>query len=304
MSDSAKAPMVSVVMIAYNSAPYIDMAIKGVVNQRCDFPIQLVVCDDASTDNTREIAERWARQYPDTVEYHRNPHNLGVQGNYLEAFRHCNGKYLAFCDADDYWTCRTKLARQVGYMERHPECAICYHRVVNYYEETGEMSLSNGGGQKMQVHDAVELSQRNPITNMSVLSRASLVDLHNLPAWLGEVRLLDYAMHLLIAGSREGNTIHYMSRPMGVYRRSAQAIWSEAELGKRMGMAIDVRRYLIRHFEGRPEITENLEKAICAMERRLENPETGKISRSPLSVVRGMISRLLPVPRPARGNKF
>lgn len=294
----SECPMVSVVMVAYNSAKYIDMAIKGVVRQRTDFPIQLVVSDDASTDETPAIVEKWAQQYPDIIEYHRNHTNLGVQKNYLEAFKYCRGKYLAMCDADDYWTCHTKLARQVKYMENHPECAICYHRVINYYEETGEMSLSNGGGPKMQVHNAEELSKWNVITNMSVLSRRSLLDFDNLPTWLGEVRLLDYAMHLLIVASRPYATIHYMSRPMGVYRHSSQAIWTLSGMKARTEMAIDVRKHLIQQLSDRPEIVKNLEKACREMERVLGNPPQSPHKKRLISRLRAAISRLLPIPTP------
>lgn len=289
--------MVSVVMVAYNSAPYIGKAIKGVVRQRAGFPIQLVISDDASTDETAAICRQWAERYPDIIEYHRNPRNLGVQKNYLEAFRYCRGKYLAMCDADDYWTCRTKLRRQVGYMESHPECAICFHRVINYYEETGEMSLSNGD-RKMRVRNAEDLSKWNVITNMSVLSRRSLLDFDNLPEWLGEVRLVDYAMHLLFAASRPENTIHFMGRPMGVYRHSAEAIWTQTGVKERMRMAIDVRRHLIRQFSDHPEIVANLEKACRDMEAILANPPAGPRRRRSLSRLRGFLSRLLPVPQP------
>lgn len=290
--------MVSIVMIAYNSAKYIATAIQGVVSQRCNFPIRLIISDDASSDRTGEIVAEWMKRYPDIIEYHRNPENLGVQRNYLEAFRYCNGKYLAMCDADDYWICKTKLSRQVDYMEKHPECAICYHRVVNLYEDSSEMSLSNGGGHKMQVFNAVDLSRRNPITNMSALSRASLIDFANLPSWLADVRLLDYAMHMLVSGAKAGNTIHYMSRPMGVYRRYPQAIWSMAEQSQRMKMAIDVRRHLIRHFSANPEIVANLQKACSDMERKMDSPVEAPPKKSLLSRIRGLVSRLIPVPKP------
>lgn len=292
------APMVSVVMVAYNSGRYIDTAIRGVIRQITDFPVQLIISDDASSDDTRAIAEKWAKRYPGVVEYHRNSTNLGVQKNYLQAFKYCRGTYIAMCDADDYWTCHTKLSRQVRYMESHPDCAVCYHRVINYYEDSGEMSLSNGGGRKMQVHNAVDLSKWNVITNMSAMSRRSLLDFNNLPSWLADVRLIDYAMHMLFATALPGATIHYMSRPMGVYRHSAEAIWTQTGVKEKMQMAIDVRRHLIHELADRPEIVRNLEKQCKAMEQTLKNPPSGPAKRRLVSKIRGWISRLLPVPKP------
>lgn len=295
--ECEEGPKVSVVMVAYNSAKYIEDAIKGVVSQRVDFHIQLVISDDASTDETSAIVAKWKERYPSIIEYHRNDVNLGVQRNYLEALKHCRGEYIAMCDADDYWTCHTKLARQMRYMDRHPECAICYHRVVNYYEETGELSLSNGN-RKMRVRNAEDLSKWNVITNMSALSRRNLLDFRKLPEWLSEVRLIDYALHMLFAASQPGNTIHFMSRPMGVYRHSAQAIWTMTERNAKLQMAINVRRHLISQLSDHTEIVKNLEKACQDMERVMKTPAQKQLKRPLLSRIRAAVSRMLPVPRP------
>lgn len=286
-------PMVSVVMVAYNSAPYIAQAIEGVVRQRCDFGVQLVICDDCSTDNTPDIVREWARKYPDIIDWHRNERNLGVQRNYLKALSLCRGKYVTMCDADDYWCCRSKLSRQVKYMEAHPECALTYHRVINYYEATGEMSLSNGGG--MVERSPQGLAAHNTITNLSVMYRADLLDLRNLPAWMSEIRLVDYALHMLFA--RHG-TIHYMSRPMGVYRHLPSAIWSEAEQSRRLQMALDVRRHLIEELSDRPDLTGPLRQACDNMIRNASSPAPKKQSRPLMSRMRGLVSRCLPLPKP------
>lgn len=285
--------MVSVVMVAYNSSPYIREAIEGVVRQKCDFKVQLVVCDDASTDNTEEIVRKYQSEYPHTVEYFRNPSNLGVQRNYLEALSHCSGKYITMCDADDYWCDRSKLRRQVGYMEKHPECALTYHRVINYFPATGEMSLSNGHG---AVEESVEgLASRNVITNLSVMYRASCLGVESLPEWLHDVRLIDYALHMLVA--RNGK-IHYMGRPMGVYRQMPTAIWSQAENERRLEMALTVRRHLIEELSDRPELTVRLEKASNAMIEAAKQASGQPAKKSLMTRLRARLSRLLPVPKP------
>lgn len=249
-------PMVSVVTIAYNNADYIERAIRGVVKQISRFPIELIISDDASTDDTPRIIENWRRNYPDIIRYYRNEKNLGLQRNYLEAFKHCRGRYLAMCDADDYWFFSSKLHRQVEYMEQHPECALTFHRIVNWYEGTRVKSLSNGG----QVSDPTvsDLARGNFITNMSVMYRRELVDLHNLPEWLQEISLLDYGMHMLYASKGD---IHYFRRPMGVYRQSPAGTWSQAGEFKRLDMAFQVRLRLLRHFHGDSRIVPNMSLA-------------------------------------------
>lgn len=143
VSAEINGPVVSVVMIAYNKEAYIADAIKGVVKQRFDAPFELLVLDDCSTDSTAAIIREWQGRYPEVVRYIRNERNLGLQRNYLEAFRHCRGRYMAICDADDYWCYRGKLKCMVRYMDTHPDCAISFHRVINYYEASGEKSFSN-----------------------------------------------------------------------------------------------------------------------------------------------------------------
>lgn len=127
--EFSPSPMVSVVMIAYNKEKYIGRAIKGVVDQVTDFSVELIVMDDCSTDSTPQIIQQYADRYPDIVHHFRNQSNLGLQRNYLEGFKHCRGRYMAICDADDYWCYRHKLSKQVRYMEDHPECALTFHRV-------------------------------------------------------------------------------------------------------------------------------------------------------------------------------
>lgn len=324
------APLVSVVMITYNQAHCIAQAIEGVVNQRgVAGGIELIVSDDASTDDTVAVVERYCRKYPDIVKLYRNERNLGLQGNYLAAFKHCRGRYMAMCDADDYWCSRRKLARQTAYMESHPDCAITFHRVVNYFEETGEKSLSNGG---QAVETTIrELAASNYITNLSVMYRRDLVDLKTLPQWLGEVKLLDYGMHMLYAAHGK---IHYFRRPMGVYRRVASCTWNMSERFRQLDMAIRVRWHLYDMFRTRPEVAEPLRIAsrniIAAMvaevggdpnrKTRVEElirhfdledqreailwakPAKGAPSKPflkrLLTATRRIVSRLIPVPRP------
>lgn len=290
-------PTVTVVMIAYNMERYIDEAIRGVVRQRVDFPVELLVMDDCSTDSTPQIIERWQRKYPQIVRHVRNERNLGLQRNYMAGFALARGKYMAICDADDYWFCRSKLRRQVAYMEAHPDCDITFHRMVNLYEASGEMSLSNGLHMPADTGLA-DLSRSNYITNSSVMYRRGQVDLKSLPAWLAEAAAPDYAMHMLYAAAGRGR-IHFFSRPMGVYRKVAGSAWSTATPAERFAKAIDVRRRLIAHLAGRPEAVAGLTAAIEAMERALRNPEPqGTPARPPLSRLRAFISRLLPVPKP------
>lgn len=324
-NDSANnlsdAPRVSVLMIAYNKQDYIDDAIAGVVRQRYSMPFELIIMDDCSTDSTGEIAQAWQRRYPHIIRYVRNQHNLGLQGNYLRGFTLCRGTYMAICDADDYWFCHKKLKIMAGYMDAHPECAITFHRVVNYYESTGEKSLSNP---RTPSHpDIAQLACSNFITNLSVMYRRELVDLKALPSWIASDRSPDYAMHMIYASK---GTIRYFSRPMGVYRRAEGSAWSAGSRLAQLRMSLSVRMRLFEEFGFSSEVQAGLRKAsksilqaMCecplsasekteienaaqvlgiAMEPSRQREPKATHGRPLLTRIRAAVSKLIPLPRP------
>ncbi len=321
MSKLTDTPLVSVVMIAYNMERYIDTAIKGVVSQKTGFPFELIVMDDCSTDSTPDKIEAWRQRYPDIVRNVRNPVNLGLQANYLAGFSRCRGRYMAICDADDYWFNRRKLSRQVEYMERNPGCTITFHRMINYYEATGEKSLSNGG---QSTDTGIEqLSRSNFITNSSVMYRREAVDLTSLPEWIKEERSPDYAMHILYA---RAGSIHFFSRPMGVYRKAAGSSWSMTDQYEKLRMSLSVRQRLMGELTDCDVAINGLwvasQNILIAMNNAAETPQekayvqekaqemgielpcnSDRSGNAPMrkpfiSRIRGVISRIIPLPTP------
>ena len=121
-------------MITYNHERFIAQAIEGVVMQKTQFSYELVIGEDCSTDNTRVIAESYVRKYPDIIRLLPAEKNLGIWANGLRTLKECKGKYLAFCEGDDYWTSPEKLAKQVEMLEKHPGYSICFHNVLVQYE--------------------------------------------------------------------------------------------------------------------------------------------------------------------------
>lgn len=247
---------ISVLMLTYNFEKYIDEAIRGVMHQRCSHNFELVIGDDHSTDGTVEICRRWAAKYPGHIVLMENVQNRGLMQNFADTYAHCRGRYIAICEGDDYWIDRTKLQRQADFLDAHPDYAMCVHRVVNYYEEDGSMSLSNGG-QKSD-NDIIDLARRNFVTNVSVMFRHANVN--PLPEWVTQAATYDYAMHMLNA---EHGNIRYMNRCMAVYRKRREALWSRAGAEKQYRMAMQVRKMLMSHFSdsSRADVCELLRKA-------------------------------------------
>ena len=122
-------PMVSVAMTTYNSATWMSRALDSVLAQQTSFPVEIVIGDDCSQDATIGIARSYRERFPDVVSILKRPKNVGIQHNYYETFERCQGKYIAWLDADDYWTDPDKLAIQVQAMEADPSINLSGHFV-------------------------------------------------------------------------------------------------------------------------------------------------------------------------------
>ncbi len=119
-------PLVSVKMITYNHASYIAQAIEGVLRQKTAFPFELVIGEDCSTDGTRQIVFEYQEKYPDVIRVIASNKNVGMNPNGYRTMKACRGKYIAFCEGDDYWHSPDKLQKQADHMESHPECGLVY----------------------------------------------------------------------------------------------------------------------------------------------------------------------------------
>ena len=117
-------PLVSIIMITYNHERFIAQAIEGVLMQETGFPFELVIGEDCSTDGTRAVCEKYAREHPDRIRLLPAERNLGMNLNARRTLRACRGKYIANCEGDDLWTDAGKLQRQAEYLETHPECVL------------------------------------------------------------------------------------------------------------------------------------------------------------------------------------
>lgn len=114
-------PLVSVVVSTYNHGQYLAQAIESIVRQQTTFDFEVLIGDDCSTDNTREIAEEYQRRYPDCIRVFASDRNLGAHANDARLTAASGGKYLAYCEGDDYWNTSDKLARQVAFLEANPD---------------------------------------------------------------------------------------------------------------------------------------------------------------------------------------
>ena len=109
---------VSIICTNYNKEAWIEEALKGFLNQKCDFDYEIILVDDASSDHSPQIIERYANQYPDKIKAVFHQENLGITKTWLDICQLAQGDYIARCDGDDYWIDVYKLQKQVDILER------------------------------------------------------------------------------------------------------------------------------------------------------------------------------------------
>ena len=147
--EAVPEPVVSVHLLTYNHADYIREAIESVLMQEVDFPMEIVLGDDDSSDGTREICIEYAEQYPDLIrlQLHHRENNRKLNGAPTHLFQfyyntfQLRGRYFAILSGDDYWTDPMKLQKQAYFLEDNDECVFIHHPWISEYPEERSLSV-------------------------------------------------------------------------------------------------------------------------------------------------------------------
>lgn len=217
-STAANSPKVSIVTTTHNQEAYVRQAFDSFVAQQTDFPVEVIVADDASTDTTPAIIREYAQRYPHLFRPIFRPRNLGLNLNLTGALSAARGEYVALCEGDDYWIDPQKLSKQVSYLDLHPETAVCFHPVRVVWED-GYAKDSKFPPPHLRGNLSVEaLILMNFIqTNSAVYRRVDRYD--DIPP---DVMPLDWYLHVRHAVHGD---IAMLPETMAVYRRHARGMW-------------------------------------------------------------------------------
>jgi len=232
--------LVSIICTAYNHESYVEDALKSFLMQKTDFKYEILIHDDASTDQTAQIIRRYEKAYPDLVKpiYQTvNQYSRGIDIFLVHQLPRAKGKYIAICEGDDFWTDCDKLQKQFEAMEAHPEINICSHAV-----QTVEAKTKKIAGYVTPMKENGILSAEKVIaggggfvgTN-SLFIRRALFD--TMPEFV-RVLMLDYSLQ--IWGSLAGGML-YLNECMSAYRVLAAGSWT-VEVIRNAQKRIDICR--------------------------------------------------------------
>lgn len=133
-------PYLSIAVISYNQEDFISEAIQSVLLQEHPYTFEIIVSDDASTDNTQLILKSFRDKHPDIIKLVLRNKNVGPSNNLYELLLHCSGKYIALLEGDDFWTDNLKLKKQVEFLEINSKYIACTHRYRVVDENGSEIS--------------------------------------------------------------------------------------------------------------------------------------------------------------------
>lgn len=214
--------LVSVICITYNQEKYIRHCLDSMLCQKTNFKFEIIVHDDASTDSTGEIIKEYESKYPDIVKPIYQKENKYSQDIWVTdcAFEKARGKYLAFCEGDDYWCDENKLQLQFDFMEANEDYSLCFHKTATFYEYKNELDDNwffwkdkayNGSG----VYTQEELIKLNTVPFSSQFYRKS--DYAKQTMFSNKIIYGDMCATLFCGTRGKGFCI---DRIMSVYRRN------------------------------------------------------------------------------------
>lgn len=217
-------PKVSVCVIVYNHSSYILECLKSIAEQRCSFPFEVVIRDDASPDGSGDIiADFIAKNQLSNFTLYRAEKNEGMMLNFSNALQLCKGDFIAFCEGDDYWTDDLKLEKQTSLMENNPGCALSVHPCYHHKSTSNKKSVGYNKGSlvyRFYPDNVLEtLGQFGPTA--SYMIRKDVKD--GLPPWFSHAPIGDFFIEVYSLKFGFGL---YMPDVMSAYRVISLGSWS------------------------------------------------------------------------------
>lgn len=245
-----KYPFVTIQCAVYNHAPYLRQCLDGFIMQQTNFPFEAVVHDDASTDTSADIIREYADKYPDIIkpiyekENQYSKHDGSLQKIIDQATQ---GKYIAVCEGDDYWTDPYKLQKQVNYMENYPECGLVYTS-VRYYSQKDQKFTIYFGEERHSIQDFAV--KGNGIPTLTVLYKREIAKRYydDIQPEKQNWAMGDLPMWLYFA---QNSNLGFIPECTGVYRvleNSASHFSSQRNLLKFQLNSIEIIKYYLKKY--------------------------------------------------------
>ena len=217
---------VSIYCLAYNHEKYIRNALDGFVGQKTSFPFEVIIHDDASTDSTASIIREYETKYPDIIKpiyQTENQYSQKIPIFSTHVLPKVQGKYIACCEGDDYWTDCDKLQKQVDFLDSHEDYSACVHETSQLNMLTGEETLINGSQTDKDITFEEAIKGGNMSFQMSsMIYRKELA--YDRPDFFTKAKGFgDYPLSIWLTLSGK---VRFFARNMSTYRYLRDGSWT------------------------------------------------------------------------------
>ena len=236
--------LISVIIPSYNRADTVGQTIDSILAQKVDADVEIVIGDDCSTDNAREVLLKYKEPHPNTIKLLFHEQNMGLGANWATCVKACKGKYICNCDNDDYWHNEHKLQIQLDYMESHPECNICITNHRTHNRTTGEIK-----DYKVEIdHSDIQYSMWHSqnFCNATIMYRADFMKAHlDLDEFIKRrFTLQDWPAFVILTSYTDIDLLPDSTATFGIETVSITRPDSVARYAKRLEGDKEVTRYL------------------------------------------------------------
>ena len=299
--------MVTIYCITYNHGPYIRQCLDGFVMQKTNFGFEAIVHDDASLDDTREVIREYAEKYPEIIkpifETENQYSKIGFDGIFQIMNEHTRGKYIAFCEGDDYWVDECKLQKQVDILENYGNVGLVFSKVKCWDES--ERKHINIFGSKTSYNEL--LFNANTIPTLTVCLKKEIINNYydNINPSLYNWKMADYPMWLYASKHYD---IYFIDEIQGIYRILEESASHSKDINKRIlfeNSCTDIRLFFCNKYNERKKIKKRiLESHILSIYKVIiENNGDKEIIKDKLKEI-GIISWKIIIFQLALKNKF
>jgi glycosyltransferase involved in cell wall biosynthesis len=215
---------ISVIVTSYNHAEYIARCLDSILAQEGLLDLQIIVGDDHSSDGTADIISAYASKHSDKIEFLRHEKNVGMLQNMKECLALADGRYIAFCEGDDYWLSSRKLLKQLAAVRPDPEIKLCFNWLLLELSATGSFVPHAEQGELANGEITFFTLARRPLTaNFSCcFYRAEAIDA--VPdSYFNGKSSADWLFNLYVANI--GKAI-FLKELLSVYRIQSRGQWS------------------------------------------------------------------------------
>lgn len=242
-------PLLSILCITYNHDKFISEAIDSWLKQKINFKIEIIIGDDCSTDNTVLEIKKYLKSN-NHIKLIERSMNIGFMNNFIDTYKQCNGKYIAICEGDDYWSDKNKLQMQVDFLENNKNYVLTHTNVFTLNNENKLSQLKpDNYCSKNNIYN------KNEISTLTAVFRNFKIDFSE--KW-SEFLMADWPLWINLS---EKGQFKYFDKKTGVYRINEIGVWQNGWKDKvgseRLLNEVEVLNYFLIKHSDKKKIIQN-----------------------------------------------